>query len=231
VFIFGNSKIPTFRASASQRLIGEDQAMLKIYGRANSINVRKVLWMLGELGLPYQREDWGRGFRPTSDPAFRAINPVGVVPVLEDGDFRLRESNTIVRYLAEQHGRADLYPKDLQRRATVEAWMDWASTELGLGMRTVFHAVVLKNSAYAGMLESGAKEWAAQMQVLEDQLTKSGPYVMGEAFTVGDIPVGLVVNRWFSIDFPKPELKSVSGYYDRLAQRPPYREHGRNGTP
>jgi glutathione S-transferase len=205
--------------------------MLKVYGRANSINVRKVLWMLGELGLPYEREDWGRDYRPTSDPVFRAINPVGVVPVIDDGDFRLRESNTIVRYLADKHGRADLYPKDLRQRAHVESWMDWASTEPYQGMRAVFHALVVKNPAFAGMISSGAKEWAEQMQVLEDHLAQHGPYVTGGAFTIGDIPAGLIVHRWFAIDFPKPELKAVRAYYDRLAERPPYREHGRNGTP
>jgi glutathione S-transferase len=205
--------------------------MLKVYGRANSINVRKVLWMLGELNLPFEREDWGRGFRPTADPVFRTINPVGVVPVIDDEHFRLRESNTIVRYLAEKHGRADLYPKDLRQRAIVESWMDWASTELAEGMRPVFHAVVVKNPAYAGMVESAAKAWAEQMQVLDDHLAEGGPYVMGGAFTVGDIPVGLVVNRWFSIDFPKPDFKAVSAYYDRLAERQAYRAHGRNGTP
>jgi glutathione S-transferase len=217
----------------------EKSPMLKVYGRANSINVRKVLWMLGELGLPYEREDWGRGYRPTADPVFRAINPVGVVPVIEDGDpgsgsgagFRLRESNTIVRYLADKHGRADLYPKDLRPRATVESWMDWASTEFYGGMRPVFHALVVKNPAYAGMVEGAAKEWAGQMQVLDDHLANNGPYVAGQAFTIGDIPVGLVVNRWYSIDFAKPEFKAVAAYYDRLAERPPYREHGRNGTP
>jgi glutathione S-transferase len=219
--------------------------MLKVYGRANSINVRKVLWMLRELGLPYEREDWGRGFRPTSDPVFRTINPVGVVPVVDDpgsgsgagpgsgsgAGFRLRESNTIVRYLADKHGRADLYPKDLQQRATVESWMDWASTEFANGMRPVFHALVVKNPAYAGMVESAAKEWAGQMQVLDDHLAKHGPYVTGQAFTIGDIPVGLVVNRWYSIDFAKPEFKAAAAYYDRLSERAPYREHGRNGTP
>jgi glutathione S-transferase len=204
--------------------------MLKVYGRANSINVRKVLWMLGELGAPYEREDWGRDYRPTSDPVFRAINPVRVVPVIDDGDFRLRESNTIVRYLAEKHGRTDLYPEDLQQRARVESLMDWANTELYQGMRPVFHARVVKNPAFAALAESGAKEWAGQMQVLEDHLSQGGPYVMG-AFTIADIPIGLIVNRWFAIDFPKPELRSVSAYYDRLAERPAYREHGRNGTP
>ena len=205
--------------------------MLKVYGRPNSINVRKVLWMLGELGLQYEREDWGRGFKSTDDPAFRRINPVGVVPVVDDGAFRLRESNSIVRYLAEKHGRADLYPKALEARATVESFMDWASTELASGMRPVFHGLVVKNPAYVGMVDAGAKEWAQQMQILEDHLAAKGPYVMGESFTIGDIPVGLAVNRWFSIDFRKPALKVVSAYYDRLSERPAYKARGRNGTP
>jgi glutathione S-transferase len=205
--------------------------MLKVYGRANSINVRKVLWMLEELGLKYEREDWGRGFRATDDPVFRAINPVGVVPVIDDGDFRLRESNTIVRYLAEKHGRADLYPKDLKTRATTESFMDWASTDFGAGMRPVFHGLVVKNPAYVNQVEAGAKEWAQQMDVLEQHLASKGPFVMGKSFTIGDIPVGLVVNRWYSVNFPKPTFKAVAAYYDRLTERPPYRLHGRNGTP
>lgn len=205
--------------------------MLKVYGRANSINVRRVLWMLDEIGVKYEREDWGRGFRPTDDPVFRKINPVGVVPVIDDGDFRLRESNAIVRYLAEKHGRADLYPKELQTRARVESWMDWSSTDFANGMRPVFHGLVVKNPAYASQVQAGAKEWAGQMQVLEDHLASGGPYVMGKSFTVGDIPVGLVVNRWFAIPFEKPPFKAVSAYYDRLAERPGYRAHGRNGLP
>jgi glutathione S-transferase len=205
--------------------------MLKVYGRANSINVRKALWMLEEVGEKYEREDWGRGFRPTDDPEFRKINPVGVVPVIDDGDFRLRESNSIVRYLAEKHGRADLYPKDLRTRATIESWMDWASTDFANGMRPVFHGLVVKNPAFANMVEAGAKEWAGQMKVLDQHLVSGGPYVMGRTFTIADIPVGLVVNRWFSIPFAKPEFRLVSAYYDKLAERPGYKAHGRNGTP
>jgi glutathione S-transferase len=205
--------------------------MLKVYGRANSINVRKVLWMLAEIGLEYEREDWGRGFKSTEDPAFRKINPVGVVPVIDDGNFRLRESNTIVRYLADKRGRADLYPKDLETRATIESWMDWSSTEFAGGMRPVFQALVVKNPAAAGLVDGGAKEWAKQMGVLEQHLAASGPYAMGKTFTIADIPAGLIVNRWFSISFQKPEFKAVSAYYDRLTERAAYRAHGRNGTP
>ena len=82
--------------------------MLKIYGRANSLNVRKVLWMCDEIGVAFEREDWGRDYQPTSDPAFMNVSIFGVVPVVDDSGFILRESNTIVRYLATKHGRTDL---------------------------------------------------------------------------------------------------------------------------
>ena len=205
--------------------------MLKVYGRANSINVRKVLWMLDEIGLAYEREDWGRDYRPTDDPVFKAINPFGVVPVIDDGAFRLRESNTIVRYLADKHGRNDLYPKDLQARATVDSWMDWASTDFASGMRPVFHGIVVKNPAFANLIQDGAKEWSGQMRRFDTYLAAHGPYVTGNTFTIGDIPAGLVVNRWFTIPFDKPEFKHVNAYYDRLAERAPFRKHGRNGLP
>jgi glutathione S-transferase len=81
------------------------------------------------------------------------------------------------------------------------------------------------------MVESGAQEWGKQMRVLEDHLAAGNSHVMGKSFTIGDIPVGLVVNRWFSIPFEKPEFKAVAAYYDRLAERPGYKAHGRNGTP
>jgi glutathione S-transferase len=109
--------------------------------------------------------------------------------------------------------------------------MDWSSTEFAGGMRPVFQALVVKNPAAAGLVDSGAKEWAKQMGVLEQHLAASGPYVMGKSFTIADIPAGLVVNRWFSISFQKPEFKAVSAYYDRLTERVAYRAHGRNGTP
>ena len=153
------------------------------------------------------------------------------MPVIDDGDFRLRESNSIVRYLAEKHGRADLYPTDIKTRATVESWMDWSSTDFAGGMRPVFHGLVVKNPAFVNQVEAGAKEWAKQMEVLEASLRAGGPYVMGRSFTIADIPVGMVVNRWFAIPFEKPQFKAVSAYYDRLAERAPYRAHGRNGTP
>lgn len=207
--------------------------MLRIYGRANSINVRKVLWMCDEVGETYEREDWGRGYKPTSDAAFQKVSPFGVVPVIDDNGFILRESNTIVRYLASKHGRADLYPTDLKVRATLEAWMDWAATDIYTSIRPVFLGKVVKQPAFTDpkVIEAGQIDWNRQMGLLEAHLAAAGPYITGGAFTIADIPVGLIVNRWKTIEFAKPDLKAVADYYDRLAERPGYRAHGRNGTP
>jgi glutathione S-transferase len=210
-----------------------ERLMLRIYGRANSINVRKVLWICDEIGLPFEREDWGRGYRSTDDPAFLRLNPFAVVPVIDDDGLVLRESNTITRYLATKHGREDLYPRDTKARAAVEAWMDWAATDLALGIRPVFMGLHVKVPAYTDpkIIEAGIAEWTRQMRALDAHLSAGGPFVAGKAFTLSDIPVGLGVNRWFTLPFDKPELKGVSAYYEALSQRPSYRKHGRNGSP
>ncbi len=207
--------------------------MLKIYGRANSINVRKVLWTADEIGLQYAREDWGRGFRPTTEPEFLKINPFALVPVIDDDGFVLRESHAISRYLAAKHGRTDLFPEALAQRAQVEAWMDWGQTDLYQGARAPFLGLVVKMPAFqeAKLIELGISDWTQQMRMLDAYLAGHGPYLMGGDFTLADVPVGLVVNRWFSVPFDKPELQAVSAYYDRLAERPAYQRHGRNGMP
>ena len=207
--------------------------MLKIYGRANSINVRKVLWICGEVGQRFEREDWGRGFKATSEPAFQKVSAFGVVPVVDDDGFVLRESNTIVRYLASKHARHDLYPTDIKARAVAEQWQDWAATDIYTAIRPVFLGLQVKMVPYrddAAGIQAGIKDWGRQMGLLDAHLGNNGPYVCGDKFTVGDISVGLVVNRWFAIAFEKPALPAITAYYDRLNERPSYREYGRNGT-
>jgi len=207
--------------------------MLKIYGRANSSNVRKVLWVAEEIGIPYTRSDWGRGHRDTNEPEFKRLSPFGVVPVVDDDGFVLRESNTIVRYLCSKHGRADLYPVELRARALVEAWMDWGSTDLYTPVRPVFLGLVWKSPAFQtpGVIQAGIAEWTRQMRLLDAELAANGPHLAGASFTIADIAAGIIVNRWFSIEFAKPELPAVSAYYEMLSARPAYRAHGRNGMP
>ncbi|MGL4241728.1 MAG: glutathione S-transferase family protein [Beijerinckiaceae bacterium] len=195
--------------------------MLRILGKLQSINVRKVLWTCDELGIPYDREDWGAGFRSTDDPAFIELNPKGLVPVIVDDGFVLTESNTIMRYLAARHHARGLLPEDARGRAEVEELMDWQATELNWSWRVAFQAIVRRNAAAGtpGQIERSLSEWRRQMQLLERRLARTEAFIVGDAFTLADIAIGLSVNRWFQTPFEKPELPSVSAYFGRLAGR------------
>jgi glutathione S-transferase len=207
--------------------------MLQILGRSTSINVRKVLWLCTELGLPYEQELWGSGFKPTQTPEFLALNPNALVPVLRDGDFVLWESNTICRYLAGKHGRSDLLPVEPAARARVEQWMDWMATELNTSRRYAFLALVRKTPGYTDReaIESSIASWNRHMAMLDAQLQRTGAYAAGAGFTLADIVLGLATHRWYSTPMPRTELVVVHQYYERLSERPAFMQHGRNGVP
>jgi len=209
---------------------------LKILGRANSFNVRKVLWVCDEIGIDYRREDFGRGFAPTNTPDFLKLNPTGQVPVVIEGDRVMRESNTIVRYLAAKHGATDLYPEDAGERQAIEQWMDWVAYDITHALRGAFLGGQLKEAPYdhPWYVEQGQKELVHVLGLLNQHLTDRGPYVMGDRFTIADIPVGLVVNRWFSLTHPslkRPDYRALADYYELMTERPAFRRHGRNGLP
>lgn len=207
--------------------------MLRILGKASSINVRKVLWTCAEIGLPFEREDWGAGFQPTDAPAFLALNPNAMVPVIQDGDFTLWESNTIIRYLATHYGEAPLYPVEARARARVDQWIDWQASDLNTAWRYAFMSLARQSPLHqdSAALAASCSDWAHYMSVLERQLASTGAYVAGEHFTLADIPVGLSVNRWFETPLDHPRFPAVEDYYDRLSQRAGFRAYGRNGTP
>ena len=108
--------------------------MLKIWGRDNSVNVQKALWCCEEMGVQYQRIDAGGTFGIVNTPQYRALNPNGLVPTIEDGPFVLWESNTIVRYLTAKHSPGKLWPEDLKVRAEADKFSDVAqATKEALG--------------------------------------------------------------------------------------------------
>ena len=208
--------------------------MLRILGRANSFNVRKVLWVCDEIGIAYRREDFGRGYAPTSSPEFLKLNPVGQVPtVIEDG-FVMRESNAIVRYLAASRGAKNLYPDDLRLRQRIEQWMDWVAYDVTHSLRGAFLGGQLQEPPWNNewFVGQGRKDLTHQMRLLDEHLARQGPYMLGKDFTLADLPVGLVVNRWFSVaGFEKPSYPALAAYYELLTERPAFRAHGRNGMP
>lgn len=205
--------------------------MLKIYGRDNSINVRKVLWACAELGIAFEREDWGAGFRPTSEAGFLAMNPNAMVPVIDDDGFVLWESNSILRYLAAQYGGSALYPAAPRERARVDQWLDWQASDLNRSWSYAFMALARKSPEHgdAQQVAASIAGWTRFMQVLEQQLQHSGGYVAGADFTLADIAVGLSVNRWFGTPFEHAPLPAVAAYFERLTERPGFRIYGRNG--
>lgn len=207
--------------------------MLKILGRPNSINVRKVLWTCVELQLPHELEPWGSGVRDPHAPEFLALNPNAMVPVIVDDGFVLWESNTICRYLATRHQATALLPAEAQTRARVEQWMDWQATELNTAWRYPFMSLVRKNPAYqdTAQLADGIAAWCRHMQILEDQLQRTHGYVAGENFTLADVVIGLSVQRWFMTSIERPALPAVEAYYERLHTREGFRLHGSNGMP
>ncbi|MDX9678170.1 glutathione S-transferase family protein [Pseudomonas zeae] len=207
--------------------------MLRILGKASSINVRKVLWTCAELQIPFEREDWGSGFRSTHDAQFLALNPCAMVPVIQDGDFTLWESNTIIRYLAARYDGSHLYPTDAQTRARVDQWIDWQASELNRSWSYAFMSLVRQSPDYKdnAALANGIEQWSKSMAILDRQLDKTGAYVSGETFSLADIPIGLSVNRWFETPLAHPDFAAVKAYYERLSLRPGYVLHGKNGTP
>jgi glutathione S-transferase len=215
-----------------ERLLVTTQPEVKLLGRRNAFNVRKVLWLLDELGLAFEQEDWGRDFRATADPAFLALNPLGTVPVLLDGDAVVRESHVILRYLASRQGAEALYPTALLARARVEQWMDWVAYEMTQPMRGAYlgGALGLQPWNNEWFVAQGRAEWGAKMAVLDAELTRGGPWLAGAAFTLADIPAGFVVHRWYAMaGVTRTALPSLEAYYARLSERPAYRRHIRNG--
>jgi glutathione S-transferase len=205
--------------------------MLRIYGYAGSINVRKVLWASVELGLPFEREDWGGGFRPTADPAFLSLNPVGMVPVIDDDGLVVWESNTIIRYLAASRGRSDLLPTEPRRRAQVEMWMDWQASDFNNSWRAAFQGLVRKNPEYQDRdrIERSMTTLSRMVAVIDAELVRSGGYICGPDFSLADIPIGLSIHRWRSLPVERPDLANVERYYERLCERTGFQRYGRDG--
>jgi glutathione S-transferase len=197
--------------------------MMRILGKASSINVRKVLWTATELGIPFEREDWGSGFRSTQEPEFLALNPNAMVPVLVDGDAVLWESNTISRYLATRYGDGRLLPAEALARAKVEQWMDWQATELNNAWRYAFMGLVRGSPAHQDPVQiaAGIAGWNRQMGLLERHLETAGDYVAGGAFSLADIVLGLSTHRWRKTPMDeRPGYPAMTAWMARLEARP-----------
>lgn len=199
--------------------------MLKIWGRANSINVQKVLWCAEELGLPYQRIDAGMEYGVVNTAEYRKLNPNGLVPTLEDGNLVLWESNAIVRYLAARYGAGSLWPTDPAVRADSDKWMDWQVSTLWTRLRPVFWGLIRTppEKRNAQEIETAYQKTREAFAIL-DQALAGRQYVAGDAFTMGDIALGVAAQRWFNLPVERPAAPNLEAWYQRLKERPAFRK-------
>ena len=199
--------------------------MLKIWGRVNSVNVKKAMWCVAELGIPCERIDAGMQFGVVNTPEYRKMNPTGLVPTIDDDGFTLWESHAIVRYLCAKHSPGKLWPADLRARADAEHWMDWAFT-FQSAMRNVFWGLIRTppEKRDASAIEEGKRKTFALVPILEQTLARQ-PYIAGREFTMGDIPIGCEVQRYMRVPIERPAFPAVQAWFERLHERPAFVKH------
>ena len=203
--------------------------MLKILGRRSSGHVMLPLWVADELDLEAEQVDIGGEFGGNDRPEYLAKNPNGLVPTLDDDGFVLWESNAITRYLCSKYGLGSLCPEDPQERALAEQWMDWKLTIVMPMMTPIFWGLVRTPEADRDMdridraIRQGHEIWS----ILDARLARHD-YVAGSRFTMGDIPLGPQIHRWYVLVDDPPALPHLEAWYQRLQQRPAFRRHCMN---
>lgn len=222
---------PTFASVEAVSGLVYSRFMLRVLGRASSINVRKVLWTAAEAEVAFTHEgEWGAE-RGLQDPEFAALNPNRQIPVLVTDAGPLWESNTICRFLARSAGRADLLPQEPLAAAEVEAWMDWQATELNSAWRPAFMALVRHQPVEASAVAASVEAWNALMIRLELRLSDTGGFVTGGTFTLADLVLGLSLQRWLLTPIPRPATPALLSYRERLQARPAAQAWNDPGTP
>lgn len=200
--------------------------MLRIWGRTNSLNVQKVMWAVGELGLTHERIDAGGAFGGLDTADYRRLNPNGLVPVVEDGPVVVWESNACVRYLAARYGDGGLWPGDPGERARSDMWMDWATTTVIPALGPAFMQLVRTPAEKRDMavVTSAAARLGPIFALLDDHLAHT-PFVAGDHLTIGDIPLGCAFWRYQNLDIDRPSLPNCQLWYQNLKARDAYRHH------
>src|SRR5512145_2683265 len=191
--------------------------MLRIYGSARSRTLR-VLWMAGELGLTYDHKDWLPRAPETRTPEYRALNPNGRVPTIDDDGFILSESLAINFYLAKKH-KSPPYPSDPKHESVALQWSLWETDRLDRQtVNYMRHSKELPAAERkADVAETCWKEMVESFDVLEGALSKS-EWLAGPAFSVADLNVAAALYRALTLDLGKwPKLEA---WLKRCWERP-----------
>ena len=194
--------------------------MLKLLGRKTSGNVQKVLFLLEEIGVPYQREDFGRQFQNTTTPAYLAMNPTAKVPTLVDGDVVIWESNTILRYLAALHApeMSGTTPRD---RAEVERWMDFLLAAVNPGYLAAFKGAKLPPAERAPGFDEQVGDLVGQLKILDGHLSGHQTLALGR-ITLADVALAPIIGRCLAFPLDRPALPALEAWFAQMAARPAF---------
>ena len=197
---------------------------LHIWGRLNSINVQKVLWLCEDLKIPFERTDAGMQFGVNKTQSFLQLNPNGLVPVIKDNELVLWESHAILRYLSKKHDISDtFYPKSVHQSAKIDQWLDWYNTTAWPAMRPLFWGLIRTKPEERNLteLEKTRIQMSSILTILDDQL-KSSTWVAGDHFTIADLPLALIAFRWFNLPIEREEYQHLSRWFKQIELRPGY---------
>lgn len=198
--------------------------MITVWGRRNSVNVQKVLWALEELDVPYARENVGGSFGGNRDADFLAMNPMGLVPVIRDGDVTMFESNAIVRYLAARFRPGVLRPEDHRSLAMAEQWMEWQQLVFAPPVTVIFMSTVRSPPGQRNEeAVAAAEKQAAQALKIADAWLARHDWFAGSAFSLGDIVMGALLWRYMGLDCARPDMPHVLEWLEALEGREPFR--------
>ncbi len=197
--------------------------MLRIWGRRNSGNVRKVLWTTAILGIDFELIEAGGAFGVVDTPEFAAMNPNRLVPVIDHESFILWESHSIIRYLANEFDDAGvLYPTLAQPRAEVDRWLDWLATTLQPAERPMFLGRLRtppEKRDWAA-IEASEKSLARLFTIVDDQLA-ANRFMAGQNFSLADIPMGVFAHRYLAMpEIERPALPHLTAWFEGLNDRP-----------
>lgn len=196
--------------------------MIQVHHATRTRSVR-VLWLLEELGVPYEVLPVEFDYPKLRGPEYRKIHPLGLVPVMRDGDLRLLESGAIVTYLLEEYGQGRLMPKPGTReRAYYHQWFHYGEASIARHVSDiVFHRFGPEAERVEAALALPRRRLHDALAFVDGEL-EGKEYVVGSEFTAADIMMayGMVMAR-ITRELPA-ELGNVAAYLARLKERPAY---------
>ena len=213
--------------------------MIRIWGRPTSICTQRVLWACveadvrfeltlasGTMGPDGHVSTGAEPYGGVDTQRYRAMNPNGTVPTIDDGGFVLWESNAIVTYLALRYGLGSLVDGSPETLGRAVQWMSWTNEHLEPHLHTLVMELrrLREDLRTPDAVETAVRGITPALEILDAHLADN-PFVAGDRFSMGDIPAGAAARRWQVFAQEGPATPYLDAWLARLAEREGFRRH------